>query len=706
LVAKLRARNLSARVVEQVDERAGAVVFLGLDAADDRAAIEMNHRAFLAAKVFASAATRDGGVFVTVQDTGGDFGARGDNALMGGLAGLAKTADLEWPLASVKAIDLERGDRDADAQAEAIVAELFEGGPECEVGLKRDGRRLTLTSELEPCVRGNGTPPLDETSVVVCSGGARGVTAATLIAVARKWRPRIVLVGRTALTSEPGECEAARTDAELKRALLQAAQKQGRAVKPAELGAEVAAILATREVRATIHALEAHGSKVRYVAADITDAPALTRALEATRAEWGPISAIVHGAGVIRDKHIQDKTAADVRAVLAPKVEGLLGLLAATKDDALRAIVLFSSVAGRTGNVGQSDYAIANEMLNKIAAREAARRPGCIVKALDWGPWEAGMVTPTLKSYFESQGVALIPLAIGAQMLIDELEADDGQSEVVLGAEPRHASIAGEHGPEQTSAVRVGASSHPYLVDHSIDGEPVLPVVMALEWLVRAAESLSPGKLVRAVRDLRVLRGVRLSGFADGGDWLLVRRSKTISEDVLELELCDPVDSRIRHYRATVELARALEPPPAGRGTLATTLHARPIYGDALFHGAAFQVIRRVVGVCDDGIVAEIVGTAESGWSATSGWRTDPALLDAGLQLCLLFAHHRLGGRGLPTEFTAFHRYTDELPTGELLCVVRGRTEGGSQTTCDIDIARPDGRLVARLLGVQIHQRP
>ena len=135
------------------------------------------------------------------------------------------------------------------------------------------------------------------------------------------------------------------------------------------------------------------------------------------------------------DKLIVDKTPAQFDRVFDTKVVGLRNLLAATSDDPLKVLCLFSSVAARTGNVGQADYAMANEVLNKVAISERARRGDrCVVKSLGWGPWEGGMVTPALKRHFESLGVELIGLDIGARMLVDELASPQvDHVEVVLG---------------------------------------------------------------------------------------------------------------------------------------------------------------------------------------------------------------------------------------------------------------------------------
>src|SRR5690606_25418266 len=105
---------------------------------------------------------------------------------------------------------------------------------------------------------------------------------------------------------------------------------------------------------------------------------------------------------------IEKKSDEDFSLVFDTKVRGLEILLDACREDDLRAMVLFSSVSGRFGRRGQSDYAMANEALVALAHREAARRPGCRVAAIDWGPWEGGMVTPALAATFESEGISLI----------------------------------------------------------------------------------------------------------------------------------------------------------------------------------------------------------------------------------------------------------------------------------------------------------
>src|SRR5204863_8420452 len=94
----------------------------------------------------------------------------------------------------------------------------------------------------------------------------------------------------------------------LKRALLADARRSGESPSPAELGRRAAAVRAGRQIRETLAAMGAAGAQARYLAIDVTDAAAVASALAATWADWGPITGVVHGAGVVADKLIADKS--------------------------------------------------------------------------------------------------------------------------------------------------------------------------------------------------------------------------------------------------------------------------------------------------------------------------------------------------------------------------------------------------------------
>ena len=361
-------------------------------------AVAVNHEAFDAARAFAAASPS--AVFVTVSDLGGTFGLDGADpvrAWSAGLTGLARTAAIEWPGTTVRAIDIDRNERDAATIAAAIYTELMAGGDDLEIGLGSTGDRVALVDTVATVQ--TGSMPMSEADVVVASGGARGVAAATMIELAGESGAMFALLGRSVLTDEPDITKAAPDDRALKQVLLNAATLAGTPLTPNALAKQVAAILANREINQTVAAIEQAGGRARYISLDVTDQAAVSQVIDQIRAEHGPITGVVHGAGVLADKLIAEKTDEQFNAVFNTKVAGLRALLTATQDDPLKLLCLFSSVAARTGNNGQADYAMANEILNKVATAEAARRgPGCVVKSLGWGPWDGGMVGPGAQS--------------------------------------------------------------------------------------------------------------------------------------------------------------------------------------------------------------------------------------------------------------------------------------------------------------------
>ena len=438
LVATLAGAGADARLIGSIaDSSQHSVIYLGnLHAVTNFGqASSLNRDAFEAAKAFASTAAL-GGIFVAVDNQGGSFALTGgdaDRAWAGGLAALMRTAAIEWPSASVKMIDIDCAGRATQLVAADIASELLNGGADREVGLGADGTRIGLRAE--PVDVTGGVLPIGADDVVVVSGGGRGVTAATTIELARASQAAFVLLGRSVLSDEPEHYGAAHDDAALKQLLLAESKEADEKLTPAKLKKLVGGVLANREIRASLAAIEAAGGRAIYLAVDITDAAAVGSALGLVRSEVGPITGLIHGAGVLADKLIADKSTAQFRMVFNTKVEGLRNLLEATADDQLAVLCLFSSVAARTGNMGQVDYAMANDVLNKVAVHERVRRgDSCVVKSLGWGPWAGGMVTPALKSHFESMGVELIDLDVGARMLVDELSSPQtDQVEIVLG---------------------------------------------------------------------------------------------------------------------------------------------------------------------------------------------------------------------------------------------------------------------------------
>ena len=697
LASKLTAAGVDV-TVGQADGSRGVIFLDGLtesfgSSPDFALAAAVSRAAFQAVR--GSRLDASGG-FVTVTALGGDFGTDGSaraTALLGGLAGLTKTAALEHPAAVVRHIDLAPAS--AELHASWLAQELLQTAP-VEVGVSAQGRVLP-SSWLAPEASSDVALPLGVRDVVVVSGGARGVTAACVIALAQRSHCRFVLLGRSRIdVAESSAVQAAKDEAALKRALF----SEDPTMKPAAAGKAAASILAAREARANIAAMEAAGSPVRYVAVDVQDEAALTTVFAEIRASWGPITGVVHGAGVIADKRIVEKTQAQFDSVYDTKLEGARALLAATANDPLKVLCFFSSVAGRAGNIGQCDYALANEALNKLAVAEKRARGSAVVKSIGWGPWEGGMVTPALKKQFESMGIPCIPLARGAAIFVAELSGFRDAVEVVVGGPPGPLSAPP---PGRTTVRRsVSAATHGYLRDHTVDDRPVLPVVMALEWFVQRAMELRPGMAV-TVEDVKVLKGVVLDHFDAAGDQFEVVATEA-GADQWSMELRS---SRAVHYRARVSVHAASASPGAPD---ALTYDAFPhsvkhVYDHMLFHGPDFQVIQDFGGMSSAGMQARLHGVVDAQNWPGEGWSTDVAALDGGLQMVVLWTQLMTKKAALPTSISSFRSFGP--PQGGALSVVlSARRTGAQNTVTDVAFIDGTGRIVAELCGVEAHALP
>jgi hypothetical protein len=680
---------------------AGVVHLAGTEPVDAAGCQALHRRVFLDARAVAARFGASGGVFVTVQDTSGDFGLGGAGEGWGaGLTGLVKTAAIEWPAASVKAIDVARAGRSAAQVADAVVAELIAGGPEREVGLDADGGRWTLQA-VPVALSGSGAR-LSASDVVLASGGARGVTAASLIALARTSGAKFVLLGRTPLAEEPASCKGIDDPAALKKVLLTEAMARGEKPAPAALGKAVDGILAGREVRATLAAIEVAGGRARYAPVDVTDGPGLERLLGEVRKAWGPVTVLVHGAGVLADKKIADKTPEMFDRVFSTKIDGLRALLAATASDPLKAVAMFSSVAARTGNNGQCDYAMANEVLNRVGASLAAHR-GALVKSFGWGPWEAGMVTPALKAHFASMGVAMIPLDAGAALFAAELQHGPAdERELVIGGSADASALLGESGPPSVVAgVHVDARSTPELDGHRVKGEVVVPVVFAIEWMMRAARAVRPDLVLTEVRDVAVHKGILVPAWSTSGLDLVVKarqldngRGATVEAEILG------VDGR-RHYGAVIrfeDAAGVAEPAP--RSPDVEPFGDRRVYdGAVVFHGPSFQVVDGLAGVSPAGLVATVSGLAARGWRQDA-WQGDPAALDGLLQLGLVWFERVAAGGSLPMRIERVRVHDAGPLDGRLCAVLRARDVKRDEASYDAWLIGEDGRVKAELRGV------
>lgn len=713
---------------QQIPPQAHMLILLdGLrDFDDEDAAIASNRQAFLSVQKIAAHFSEHGGTLISVQDTGGQFGLSEfskTQAFAAGLTGLVKTAAQEWPKARCKAIDLQQANQPAPLLAERLLQEIMTEGPELEVGLLADGRRITLTASLANFLSSpKDKLNIDANSVLVVSGGARGVTAECLIELAKHSQPRLVLLGRTPLVNEAPEYQNADTEAQLRTALIAHYKACNLPLTPKQINQDIANILNNRAILHTIKTLNAAGSPTLYYNIDVLDQTQLTQVLQQVRAQWGKITGIIHGAGVLADKLITEKSLEQFDRVFKTKVIGLKNLLAATLNDPLNLIVLFSSVAARFGNSGQCDYAMANEILNKVAQYEHQHRGNiCLVKSINWGPWQGGMVSQELENLFKKRGIILLPIKTGREFFVNELTAPLQDVEIIFGGmlNPplQQTDIITTTSPTQT--FNPLHHSYPFLTSHTIEDVPVLPACLVLEWFITAAQNVYPQFTFSSCHEFRVLRGARLTDFYQKGHTFTVScelLSDQHEQKIILVKLQS--DQGILHYSAklTLHTTAAWQPP------LFTPLHLSSqisgswpweiteIYPDPfvmdkpaqLFHGPDFAAIQALDTVSDEGGVGYLRGLhQQKNWS-NQQWQIDVLALDGALQLVRLWGYRMLDQPSLPTYFDSFLLHSKELPQGQLQCIFQSQLKGIHRIVADVILIQENGQPYAQLRGLEM----
>ncbi len=455
-------------------------------------------------------------------------------------------------------------------------------------------------------------------SVFLVSGGARGITAQCVIEMAKHFQCQFVLLGRTGLQAEPAWAQNVTDATELKKRAMSDMQGRGEKPTPAIIGKMVNGIQAQREIQHTLDAVAAAGGQATYLSADITDTQVLRESL-ANVNHLGTVTGILHGAGNLADKLIENKTAADFENVYSAKVEGLENLLAVVPAQQLEFLVLFSSVAGFFGNVGQADYAIANEILNKTAYQFKERYPNCQVISINWGPWDGGMVTQQLREYFDKLDIRIIPVDVGTQMLVDELRAGSNTPvQIVIGSAIRPQPTPPDD-PENLETYRLHRKltlkGNPFLADHVVNGQAVMPMVAAMSWMASACEQIYRGYRYFGFNNYRVLKGIVFDdSLADDYVLELKETAKSADEILVDaLVRSESANGKPRfHYSVQIVLRPEIPDAPYYEPPFEMTsddmVSGQTLYSDGtLFHGFSFQGVEQVLNINSKGLVMRCV---------------------------------------------------------------------------------------------------
>ncbi len=574
-----------------------------------------------------------GTFLVSASQLGGQHGydRAGAVAPLGGaVTGFTKAYKRERNEALVKAVDFEVGPAPFEI-ADILIQETLRDPAVVEIGYQQE-QRWTVGLEEQPAADGQPGLTLDSKTAFLITGAAGSIVSAITSDLAAASGGTFYLLD---VVPKPDRANAdlkkfVSDKDTLKRELFARIQARGERATPALVEKELAAIERAVAAQAAIDAVTAAGGKAYYFSANLTDPDAVTKVIHEVRQQSGRIDVLLHAAGIERSHFLPDKEPAEFDLVFDVKCDGFFNLLHAMGDMPLGATVVFSSIAGRFGNGGQTDYSSANDLLCKITSSFRTYRPQTRGIAIDWTAWGGiGMASRgSIPKMMELAGIDMLPPEAGIPVIRRELTTGGARGEIVIaqrlgvllkewdpdgGIDLSLASMPAKgpmlvtltrngEGKDVTCEARLDPAVQPFLHDHQIEGTPVLPGVMGVEAFAEAAACQFPGWHVYAVENVDFLSPFK---FYRSEPRTVTTLTQIHSKDNVIVTDCQLTGSRTlphqsepqvnTHFTGRVRLVRELPQAVSARPLGVPTgqvVEADTIYR-VYFHGPAYQVLER-----------------------------------------------------------------------------------------------------------------
>ncbi|CAL9622103.1 hypothetical protein SUDANB58_05860 (plasmid) [Streptomyces sp. enrichment culture] len=599
-----------------------------------------------------------------------------------GAAGLAKTLYLEAPHLRTTVVHTPA----APDAVERVVAEVAATTRFTEVHYDDAGVRRVPTLRALPVAPERTGSPLDASDVLLVTGGGKGISAECALAVARRTGAALAVLGR----SDPA---------------------------------------GDRELADNLERMRAGGVRVHYARADVTVPGQVAAAVAELTGELGTVTGLLHGAGRNEPNALARLAPGDFERTFAPKVDGLRTVLDAVGAGNLKLLVTFGSIIGRAGLRGEAHYATANEWLADLTEETARAHPGLRARCVEWSVW-SGVGMGEKLSVVESlsrEGITPVSPDQGVEILLRLIEDPDAPVVTVVSGRTEGIDtvrrdlpdlpmlrftgnpLVRYHGVELVTEAELNAGTDPYLSDHLLDGNLLLPAVIGMEAMTQVATAVTGRTGVPVIEDARFLRPIVVP--PNGSTRIRIAATVTGADTVDAAIHAEDTGFAAEHFRARLVFTGAAAPdgPPlqVPDGTPAVPLDpATDLYGGVLFQGARFQRLRRFHRAAARHVDAEVaVEQRPEGWFA--GFLpgrlllADPGMRDAlmhGNQVCVPDATL------LPSGVERIHALGsgDHVP-GRLRYTAVERSRDGDTYVYDIAVRDDSGTVVERWDGLTLH---
>ena len=526
---------------------------------------------------------------------------------------------------------------------------------------------------------------LDTSDVLLVSAGGKGIAAACALALAEKTGVTLALLGR----SDP----------------------------------QHDTVLAEHLAR-----LDALGVRYRYFSIDVLDSQGIARVIEEIEVSLGPVTALLHGAGVndplplsLLDEEAMQKT-------LAPKVKGLQNILASVSPRQIKYLITFGSVIARTGMPGEAHYALANEWLAHLTTAFQQVSPACVCLCIEWSIWSGVGMGERLGSVegLRTTGIMPIPVEEGTELFLALLSHCQSTTRLIvsgrLGSLPTVTMASRQlpflrflekplvfyPGIELITAADISTSTDRYLEDHQLQGERLVPAVVGLEAMAQVAMAVTGNQGKPSFSGTQFLRPLVIPAQSSSTLRLL---ALVLPDGAVEVAIrSSETDYQINHFQTTCHFLPSqaeLRPSLIWPVQQETAIQLQPLddmYGQILFHRGRFQRIQRYTLLHATECIAEITPYTGDAWFArylpSQLLLEDPAQRDAtihAIQACIPQATL------IPVSVDTVVFTQQSLPAGQSVWIyAHERARQGNTFTYDVETRSNDGRVLEQWWGLHL----
>lgn len=541
-----------------------------------------------------------------------------------------------------------------------------------EIHFDKSGQRAE--SEASVCFPAGGKidDSLNKDDVILATGGGKGITYASVYELAAVSGASLALLGRALPGNDP---------------VLAGNLKQ----------------------------LEEAGINYRYYAVDVLEEEKIGAVVKQVQADLGPVTVVLHGAGVNQPKRIDHLSIADFDLTQAAKVRGLQHLMAALDPAALKMVIGYGSVIAQSGMKGNADYAWANDQLAGYIAGLQPVCPQARLLTLEWSVWEETGMGIHLNSIdaLRLEGISPIPVKNALSILkqiVSDADMDSGRYMITgrMGHTPtlaftRRKPIAGRyisrilhHIPnvELITEVSIDLQSDLYLSHHQLDGQFIMPTVMILEGMAQVSQLLHPINGGTKVDNLDISRAI----FIPSGAARLLRFVATrMDGKQVQVEVySDETNFEQACFTATISPDEGTFKTAIPQAELQEAIHIdvnRLFYDSLLFHSGPFRRIKQFHQITALSSLAYAESSTGDQWFAA--FLSEEKLLgDPGINDAAIHCHQacRPSQRLLPVKARCI-RFNPVLLEGPLYIKTTELDEDGFDTTIDVVVMNAAGEI-------------